>query len=706
MAGKQVIWSTEKVEEAILKLTTGYIPKRGESPFYENRVRHRRSNVVFAMTDLEEDEYIKCYIDVMYFAQNYCFVKTEDGKHRIIKLRPYQKEILKMYAENRFSILLSSRQSGKTISTAIFILHFILFNNQKNVLITANQWKTVYDVMDKIKEIYLNLPFFLQKGIVNWTQKGLLLDNKSLIRTDIMSKASGVGGTIDLLYSDEYDLPENSIQEKFYTAVYPTISSMDNSKIIITSTPRGQRLFWKLLINSERPVGDPLKNPYASMRVYWYAVPSRFCTYVRLNKDRLHELNLTKEEVFEYLRSLYGDKIETDTSVSGVELKYNTEINCDVIHVYNNANCEEEDIINIEYSGMNIREFSEITTWKKETIKAMGDEDAFNQEYGLQFVNTNRMLLSEKLMNELNNNKRDFKYIEIDKFVQKLRFSVLDLKWIDDQEIFNLANRKNEKIIMSLDISEGLGNDYTVINIFKISPKTSENIELYSSTFDKVSDFFCLKQIGMYRSNIISVAQLADLLYMICYDFFDPENVKIVLELNYGGPELLAYLPNVFDGNNSYGSSIFFRYKHRADSIEEKIGMKVTGTKNMLVKDYQDSLNRRDIFVYNEDNIRELTTFVKHETSAGNTTYKSDSSNDDTVMTVVNICTIFKKSYYISIVEDILRTCPLDFQNLVNTHLNGIDRSVGTDYKTFTNISRRVKNIRLNSSNKNNNFGY
>jgi hypothetical protein len=192
---------------------------------------------------------------------------------------------------------------------------------------------------------------------------------------------------------------------------------------------------------------------------------------------------------------------------------------------------------------------------------------------------------------------------------------------------------------------------------------------------------------------------------MICYEFFDPENVKIVLELNYGGPELLAYLPNVFDGNNSYGSSIFFRYKHRADSVEEKIGMKVTGTKNMLVKDYQDSLNRRDIFVYNEDNIRELTTFVKHETSAGNTTYRSDSANDDSVMTVVNICTIFKKSYYISIVEDILRTCPLDFQNLVNTHLNGIDRGVGTDYKTFTNISRRVKNIRLLNS-QNNGFKY
>lgn len=696
---KQVIWSTEKVEEAKTKISDGFILKKADSPFHEGQLGVRKAGATFMMTPEEENEYIKCYLDVMYFAENYCYVKTEDGKHKIIQLRDYQKDILAMYRDNSRSILMASRQSGKTISSAIFILHYILFNNQKNVLVTANQWKTIDDIVDKIKEIYMNLPYFLQKGVTIWNQKSFAFDNKSRVRTSTVTKSSGVGQNVDMLYADEFAVPEPAVLEKFYLAIYPTVSSIENSKIIITSTPRGYNLFYRLLIDAERPAGDPEKNPYKAMRVYWWSMKDRFCTYLRLNKDRMHELHIDKDEFFEFIKMIVDGKTTT-------KMLYNTEINRDQINIYNNEYLSEEDVNDLEYNGYRLMEFCEITTWKRETIKAIGGEDAFNQEYGLQFVTANRSLLTEKLIEEMETNKRNFTFIDIDSFNRKLRFNWTDLKWIDDQEIFNLANRKNEKIIMSLDISEGLGNDYTVINIFKISQKTNENIELYSSTFDKVSDFFCLKQIGMYRSNIISVAQLADLLYMICYDFFNPENVKIVLELNYGGPELLAYLPNVFDGNNSYGSSIFFRYKHRADSIEEKIGMKVTGTKNMLVKDYQDSLNRRDIFVYNEDNIRELTTFVKHETSAGNTTYKSDSSNDDTVMTVVNICTIFKKSYYISIVEDILRTCPMEFQNLVNSHLNGIDRSVGTDYKTFTNISRRVKNIRLNSSNKNNNFGY
>jgi hypothetical protein len=42
----------------------------------------------------------------------------------------------------------------------------------------------------------------------------------------------------------------------------------------------------------------------------------------------------------------------------------------------------------------------EITTWK-EAIKDIGGEDAFNQEYGLRFVNSGRSLLSESIIDEL-----------------------------------------------------------------------------------------------------------------------------------------------------------------------------------------------------------------------------------------------------------------------------------------------------------------
>ena len=91
----------------------------------------------------------------------------------------------------------------------------------------------------------------------------------------------------------------------------------------------------------------------------------------------------------------------------------------------------------------------------------------------------------------------------IPQFENKLRFSYKDLRWIDDDEIFIPMNRKNEKIILSVDIAEGLGQDYSIINIFKISKKDMDTIESQRLAYKSVTDFFRLEQIGLFRSNFL-----------------------------------------------------------------------------------------------------------------------------------------------------------------------------------------------------------
>jgi hypothetical protein len=71
-----------------------------------------------------------------------------------------------------------------------------------------------------------------------------------------------------------------------------------------------------------------------------------------------------------------------------------------------------------------------------------------------------------------------------------------------------------------------------------------------ASNYKSIVDFIQLKQIGMFRSNLISVQQLSELLYLTAFEFFNPDNVKIVLEINTYGNELLAHMPHVFDGKN------------------------------------------------------------------------------------------------------------------------------------------------------------
>ena len=687
---KQMIFTTKLVDESTDKINDGIVIKRYQNPWLKSEVGLRRAGVSFRMSAEEQEEYIRCALDVHYFTEQYCKVKTEDGSVGQIKLREYQKEILDNFVNSRFNILMASRQVGKTISASIFMLHTILFSNDKNIMIVANKGDTAVEIVDKIKSIYSLLPFFLKPGIKTWNQKSLTFENGCRIKTSARSKTPAIGFTIDVLYLDEFAHIPSNIIEPYYTAAYPTVSAVQNSKIIITSTPNGMNLFHKLLTDAERPEGDPLRNNYKPMRVYWHQVPGRFVTYLRLNDHRLYEHGVTKEQIFSTIRETYPENI------TKTHMGFNSDFQKDIISVFNNERCTDEDVKNLTFidsKGFEVplRAIGEMTTWKEEAVKDIGGEDAFNQEYGLRFINSSKSLLNEAIIDSLLNNKKNYKFEEIFEFENKLRFSYRDLKWIDDDEIFIPMNRKNEKIILSVDIAEGLGQDYSIINIFKISKKDMDTIESQRLSYKSVTDFFRLEQIGLYRSNLVSVKQLAELLYILAFEYLDPENVKIVLELNNYGNTLLAELPHVFDGNNQYGSSIFFRYKHRADATEEKVGLKVGENKNMMVKDYQDLMISKGFSINNEETVREITTFVKHTTTAGNTRYAADVGHDDCVMTIVNATSAFVKNDFKEMVEDTLQK-DISFKIYVEDCLKNLEFTETVDYSQLLNVRRKILN--------------
>ena len=687
---KQMIFTTKLVDESTDKINDGIVIKRYQNPWLKSEVGLRRAGVSFRMSPEEQEEYIRCALDVHYFTEQYCKVKTEDGSVGQIKLREYQKEILDNFVNSRFNILMASRQVGKTISASIFMLHTILFSNDKNIMIVANKGDTAVEIVDKIKSIYSLLPFFLKPGIKTWNQKSLTFENGCRIKTSARSKTPAIGFTIDVLYLDEFAHIPSNIIEPYYTAAYPTVSAVQNSKIIITSTPNGMNLFHKLLTDAERPEGDPLRNNYKPMRVYWHQVPGRFVTYLRLNDHRLYEHGVTKEQIFSTIRETYPENI------TKTHMGFNSDFQKDIISVFNNERCTDEDVKNLTFidsKGFEVplRAIGEMTTWKEEAVKDIGGEDAFNQEYGLRFINSSKSLLNEAIIDSLLNNKKNYKFEEIFEFENKLRFSYRDLKWIDDDEIFIPMNRKSEKIILSVDIAEGLGQDYSIINIFKISKKDMDTIESQRLAYKSVTDFFRLEQIGLYRSNLVSVKQLAELLYILAFEYLNPDNVKIVLELNNYGNTLLAELPHVFDGNNQYGSSIFFRYKHRADATEERVGLKVGENKNMMVKDYQDLMISKGFSINNEETVREITTFVKHTTTAGNTRYAADVGHDDCVMTIVNATSAFVKNDFKEMVEDTLQK-DISFKIYVEDCLKNLEFTETVDYSQLLNVRRKILN--------------
>ena len=136
-------------------------------------------------------------------------------------------------------------------------------------------------------------------------------------------------------------------------------------------------------------------------------------TYIRLEKSKTNEFGLTSKMIMDHLISKYPK--------SDIELKFSDELKKDVIHI-SNTDCSEEDILKEEINGIRFIQFAEITTWKKEAIKDIGGEDAFNQEYDLRFTDASRSLLDEKTIEELNTNKRNYTFTPIEIFDKKLKF--------------------------------------------------------------------------------------------------------------------------------------------------------------------------------------------------------------------------------------------------------------------------------------------
>ena len=650
--------------------------------------------------ELENGLKIECADNHIFFKNNFSEIRCKDlnigdsiltksGGKRVVNIHKTYKKVC-MYdltvdhPSHRYYT--NDILSHNTINAAIAMLHYVTFNNDKNIMIVANIAATTVEIVDKIKSIYTLLPFFLKIGIKNWNQKTIIFENGCRIKSSARSKTPAIGFTIDFLYIDEFaHIPANII-ENYYTAVYPVVSAIENSKIIITSTPNGMNKFYQILTDAEKPDGDPLKNSYRALRVYWYQVPGRFVTYCRLNPFRLKEYGIDKEVIFKQIE----DKFSSRTKI---QMRFDSEITKDVIHVFNNEIVSDEEvkstILDIGGQEVSIRSLAEVTTWKEESIKNIGGEDAFNQEFGLRFINDSKSLLNETIVQKMLENKKNFIWERIDELDRRLKFSYEDLKWVDDETIWQPILRKQTRGIISVDIAEGLGQDYSIINIFKISPKAPDVIERTKHKYTHLSDFFCLEQIGIFRSNWVSVKQLAEIFYVLAFEFFNDENFKVVLELNNYGNEFLAHLPYVYDGNNNYGNSIFFKYKHRADAPEEKIGLKVGENKNIMVKDYQECMDRGNYLIYNEENIKEITTFVKRETSSGNIKYCADIGNDDTVMTLVNASTVFQKHPFREMVEDFARTLDPHLINTFNSWLSQNDEyTQATDYSALINVNR------------------
>ena len=73
---------------------------------------------------------------------------------------------MRAFQENRYNIILSARQTGKSITSAIYLLWFAIFRFDKNILIASNKNKGAMEMIRRIRYAYENLPMWLKPGVM------------------------------------------------------------------------------------------------------------------------------------------------------------------------------------------------------------------------------------------------------------------------------------------------------------------------------------------------------------------------------------------------------------------------------------------------------------------------------------------------------------------------------------------------------------
>ena len=338
---------------------------------YLGNAQVKRDGVQQGWTKEDVQEYQRCMTDPVYFAETYGKVISLDKGLVPFKLYPYQKEMFNHFQDNRFSIVLACRQSGKSISSCIYILWYALFHPDQTIAILANKGATAREMLARITLALENTPFFLQPGTKALNKGSIEFSNNSRIIATATSGSSIRGVSVNLLFLDEFAFVENAAQ--FYTSTYPVISSGKTSRVIITSTANGiGNIFHKIYEGAVQSV-----NEFKPFRVDWWDVPGRDEEWKNQTIANTSELQFQQEfgntffgtgNTLISADALMNMKAEPAVGVGDVNVYVEPKANHDYIMTVDVAKGRGQDYSTFNIIDISTNPFKQVATYRNNLI--------------------------------------------------------------------------------------------------------------------------------------------------------------------------------------------------------------------------------------------------------------------------------------------------------------------------------------------------
>ena len=269
----------------------------------------KKTNTPVEFTKENIIEYHKCAEDPIYFVKNYVQIVSLDHGLVPFEMYGFQEGMVSTMHDNRFSIFKLPRQSGKSTIIISYLLHYALFNANVNIAVLANKSSTARDILSRLQLAYENLPKWMQQGIIAWNKGNIELENGSKIIAASTSSSAIRGGSYNIIFLDEFAFVPSNVAEQFFASVYPTITSGQNTKVIIVSTPHGMNMFYKIWVDAQEK-----RNDYIATEVHWSEVPGRDEAWKEETIRNTSESQFNSEFECEFLGSI-------DTLISSRRLK-------------------------------------------------------------------------------------------------------------------------------------------------------------------------------------------------------------------------------------------------------------------------------------------------------------------------------------------------------------------------------------------------
>jgi hypothetical protein len=315
--------------------------------------------------------------------------------------------------------------------------------------------------------------------------------------------------------------------------------------------------------------------------------------------------------------------------------------------------------------------------WKEREIANLGSEEAFNQQYGCQFLSSSSLLLSSEEIKKLQEHERDFEFREIDP-LDDLCIDYSQLKWDPEFDMDSIESDKNFFVI-SIDLGEGVGRDYTVFNIFKVEAIENRHINEIKNP-GSITDFFGLHQIGLFRSNVHNLDDASKILYTLSVDLFNQENLRLIIEYNTYGSTLIKNLISLYPSSNDFDEETIVKYHHRVGAKVKNQGLRLNkDNKKLFCEKTKTLVKENRIVIKDKKGIDEACLFSRNP----NGSYSAQTGNDDIFMTTVNASSFFDSLDFDEIVEEYFDNVDEETQSLIESAIERGDTGDDQIYDIF-----------------------